>query len=128
MTFQEHPGFCMMRLVRTVVQTVPDYKQIRLSVKIGTRKTDREGGRHDVPQRIHQTFEAGRFASGIVVHRRAGHDGTKSRVLTTEGAHGTLPRRGVHSVFLPKTKIEIAVDTGMTERIIETITQAARTR
>ena len=39
MTFQEPPGFCMIQMVRTGVQTVPADKQVRLPAKAETRKT-----------------------------------------------------------------------------------------
>lgn len=53
---------------------------------------------------------------------------TEVKGFGRQKGHTELYRGAEYVVdFLPKTKIEVAVDTGMTERVVEAILQSART-
>ncbi len=53
---------------------------------------------------------------------------TEVKGFGRQKGHTELYRGAEYIVdFLPKTKIEVAVDTGMVERVIEAITQSAKT-
>ena len=53
---------------------------------------------------------------------------TEVKGFGRQKGHTELYRGAEYVVdFLPKTKIEIAVDTGMTERVVEAVLQSART-
>ncbi len=84
---------------------------------------------HEADHRRHQAFQAGRGSASGGGYRHPGRDGHRStRLRPAARTHGDSIEAPNTSIdFLPKAKIELAVDDSIAEQVMEAVCNVART-